>query len=74
MTELQINLTITALTLVVASGIGMLAEDLSEYLDKPGIESLSAEYKITRADSITPVKSTEAGQETGLATAKVTIK
>lgn len=48
MTELHINLSISALTLVVACTIGLLAESLSAYLDKAGIENLAAEYKITK--------------------------
>lgn len=74
MTELQINLTITALTLVVACSIGALAGNLSEYLDNTGIESQAAEFQPPRVDDVAPAQGAEAGAEAGPATATVAMK
>jgi len=64
MTELQINLSISSLTLVVASSIGMAAEGLSRYFDKLGNESSVVEYKIPRTDVTAPMNVADTNQET----------
>ena len=64
MTELQINLTVAALTLVITCSVGALAQDLVKYLDKPGTENLAVEYQLLRTNATAPMKSTDADKTT----------
>ena len=72
MKELHINLTVTALTLVVVCSIGALAEGLGKNLYQPGEESLTfaAEHKMPRSEARAPMKIADAEEETAPAPAK----
>lgn len=74
MTELRINLTITALTLVVVGSIGALTQGLSQYLDLPGDERITADYKIPRTEATAPMKSLDADRQAAPASDKVAMK
>ena len=74
MTELHINLSISALTLVVACSIGLLAEGFYRYLDQPAIASLAVEYKSPVGDATPPLNSGDADDKTAPAADKVAMK
>ncbi len=74
MTELHINLSISALTLAVACSIGVLAEGLAKYLDKSAIENLAVEYKMPRTDATPSIKNADADKETAPVSAKVAMQ
>ena len=70
MKELHINLTVTALTLVVVCSIGALAEDLGKNLYQPGKERFAFEYKTPGSAAPAPMKIADVEEETAPAPAK----
>ena len=75
MTELHINLSISALTLAVACSIGPLADGLSRYLDKAGNGSLALESKkMPTADATVSMNTANTDQQTVPSPDKVAIQ
>jgi hypothetical protein len=73
MKELHINLTVTALTLVVVCGIGALAETLGKSLYQPGKERFAFEYKTPASVAPVALKVADVKKETAVAPDKAAI-